>query len=179
MLALRSAMGIAVALVILPAYPHVVLDQPAALAGTSYRAALQVAHGCGASPTTVIRIQIPERFRDAKPMPKPGWTLAVTTAPLSQPYTNHGSTVTEGVTEIVWTASSPAYALPDAHFDEFVFRGGLAPVAGPLWFKVVQSCAQGSNQWVEVPPSGNSTDGLKSPAALLDVIESAAVGHAH
>ncbi|MEO7939487.1 MAG: YcnI family protein [Burkholderiaceae bacterium] len=177
--ALRSAMGIALALVIFPSYSHVVLGQPAALAGTSYRAALQVAHGCGASPTTTIRVQIPEQLRDAKPMPKPGWTLAVTSAPLRQPYTSHGSTVTEGVTEIVWTANSPETALPDAQYDEFVFRGGLAPVAGPVWFKVVQSCAQGSNQWVEVPSSGNSTQGLKSPAALLDVIESSTVGHQH
>lgn len=65
--AVRSAMGIALAMVIFPSHAHVALGQPAALAGTSYRAALQVAHGCGASPTTAIRVQIPERLRDAKP----------------------------------------------------------------------------------------------------------------
>ena len=80
---------------------------------------------------------------------------------------------------IVWTATSPEHWLADAHYDEFVFRGGLAPVAGPMWFKVVQTCAQGSNRWVEVPASGSATRGLQWPAALLDVIESGPAAHQH
>ena len=160
-------------------FSHVVLGEPAALAGTSYRAALQVGHGCGDSPTTVIRVTIPAGFRGAKPMRKPGWNLSTSTARLAQPYDSHGRQVTEDVSEIVWTAASKENWLADAHYDEFVFRGGLAPVAGPMWFKVVQTCASGTNEWVEVPVSGQSTRGLKSPAALLDVIESGSAAHQH
>ena len=55
----------------------------------------------------------------------------------------------------------------------------LAPVAGPMWFKVVQSCETGSNQWVQIPADGQSPHSLASPAALLDVIGSGAGAHAH
>ena len=158
---------------------HVVLAEPAALAGTSYRAALRVGHGCGDSPTTEMRVEIPAHFRGAKPMPKTGWKLTTYKTALAKPYDSHGRQVTEDVSEIVWTATSPEHWLADAHYDEFVFRGGLAPVAGPMWFKVVQTCAQGSNRWIEVPASGSATRGLRWPAALLDVIESGPAVHQH
>ena len=138
---------------------HVVLDEPAALAGRSYRAALRVGHGCDGSPTTAIKVLIPAGFQGAKPMPKAGWTLSTRLARLDKPYNSHGKTVTEDVTEITWSASTPASWLPDAHYDEFVLRGGLPAAAGALWFKVLQTCDQGSNAWVEVPATGTSTKG--------------------
>lgn len=160
-------------------FAHVVLLEPAALAGQSYRAALRVAHGCEGAPTTALQVMLPPGFRGAKPMPKPGWTLSVQSTPLAQAYDDHGRRVTEDVSSITWSASTPAHWLPDAYYDEFVLRGSLPAQAGPLWFKVIQTCSRGRNDWVEVPPSGSSTRGLKSPAALLDVIESDAAGHQH
>jgi uncharacterized protein YcnI len=179
---MRLAMAASLALGFAPvSFSHVVLGEPAALAGTSYRAALRVGHGCGESPTTAIRVWMPAGFRGAKPMPKPGWQLSITKVALdqAQAYGSHGRQVTEDVSEITWTATSQASWLPDAHFDEFVFRGSLAPVAGPMWFKVVQTCAKGSNQWVEVPEKGGNAHDLQWPAALLDVIESGSAAHQH
>lgn len=158
---------------------HIVLDEPAALANTSYRAAFRVGHGCEGSPTTAFSVQIPAGFRGARPMPKPGWTLATIRTKLERPYQDHGRSVTEDVSEITWTAASREAALPDAHYDEFVMRGGLGDQAGPMWFKVVQTCEKGANRWVEVPASGTSTKGLKSPAALLEVIPSGGATHQH
>ena len=51
--------------------------------------------------------------------------------------------------------------------------------ASPMWFKVLQTCETGSIDWAQTPASGSSTKGLKTPAALLEVIESGAGGHAH
>jgi uncharacterized protein YcnI len=48
-----------------------------------------------------------------------------------------------------------------------------------MWFKVLQTCEKGSIDWAEVPATGASTKGLKFPAALLEIIESGAVGHQH
>ena len=160
-------------------FAHVVLLEPAALAGQSYRAALRIGHGCEGEPTTAIQVTLPAGFQGAKPMPKAGWALSIKRARLDKPYTDHGRKVEEDVSEITWTATSPDHALPDAHYDEFVLRGGLPDKAGPLWFKVTQTCSKGVNPWVEVPASGASTKGLKFPAALLDVIESSAAGHQH
>jgi uncharacterized protein YcnI len=54
-------------------YAHIVLSEPAALAGTSYRATLRVGHGCDGSPVTALRVTLPAGFMGAKPMPKAGW----------------------------------------------------------------------------------------------------------
>lgn len=162
------------------AFSHVSLQDGAAAPGSGYRATLRVGHGCQGSPTTGLRVLIPAGFNAVQPVPKPGWTLATRVGPLAQPYESHGTRYTEGVLEVSWTASTPDQALPDAYYDEFVLRGTTPARPGPLWFKVLQSCAQGSNAWVEVPAAGLSTQGLKAPAVLLEVLDvQAAGGHGH
>ena len=168
------------ALLSVPARAHVVLQDGAAAANSSYRATFRVGHGCDGEPTTSMRVLLPAGFNGAQPMPKPGWTLRTVTGPLALPYESHGKKYTEGVLEISWTANSADNALPHAYYDEFVLRGSTPAKPGPLWFKVLQSCAKGSNDWVEVPTRGTSTKGLKMPAALLEVLDvQAAGGHAH
>jgi len=107
-------------------------------------------------------------------MPKAGWTVVTQTGKLAEPYTSHGKTYTEGVQDITWTAKSPEDALPADFYDEFILRGTTPSRAGAIWFKVVQSCAKGVNAWVDVPASGTSTKGLKSPAALLELLDTKA-----
>lgn len=152
---------------------HVALEPASAPAGSSYRAAFRVGHGCDGWPTTGITVLMPVGVQGAKPMPKPGWTLATRTDTLATPYASHGKTVTEDVAEVSWVAQTPQAALPDAHYDEFVLRVGLPAQAGPLWFKVVQTCGDGQQQrrtsWDQVPAAGTSTKGLKTPAVLLRV----------
>lgn len=161
-------------------HAHVVLEEPAALAGSSYRAAFRIGHGCAGSPTTGIKVYIPAGVRGAKPMPKAGWTLTTQRAPLAQPYDYHGKTVREDVVEISWTAQSPAQALPDDWYDEFVLRATLPVQAGALWFRVLQTCASGQLDWADIPAQGTSTRGMKTPAALLEVLPSGgASAHAH
>ena len=162
------------------AHAHVVLEEPVALAGSSYRAAFRVGHGCAGSPTTGIRVFIPAGVRGAKPMPKAGWALSTKRAPLAQPYDNHGKTVREDVVEISWTVQDPTQALPDDWYDEFVLRATLPAQAGALWFRVLQTCASGQLDWSDIPAQGTATRGMKTPAALLDVLPSGgAAGHAH
>lgn len=160
-------------------FSHIVLGEPAALANTSYRATFRIGHGCDGSPVTALKVTIPPGFQGAKPMPKAGWVLSVTSAKLAKPYDSHGTQITEDVSEITWTAASKDSGLPDGWYDEFVLRGGLPQQAGPMWFKVLQTCERGRIDWAEVPAAGTSTQGLKAPAALLEIIESGAVGHAH
>lgn len=161
------------------AFPHIVLDEPAALSGRSYKASLRVGHGCDGAPTTAIRVQIPAGFTDAKPMPKAGWVLSTKVSKLAVPYDNHGKKVIEDVSEITWTAASKDNWLPEAYYEEFVLRGGLPSAGGAMWFKVLQTCDKGSNDWSQVPTSGTDTKGLKMPAALLDIIPSGNAEHQH
>jgi periplasmic copper chaperone A len=161
------------------AFSHVTLEQQQVETGTYYKATLRVGHGCEGLPTTAIRVQLPAGFQGAKPMPKAGWSVQTTLAKLATPYDNHGKPVTEDVTEIVWTANSPASALPDNQYDEFALRGRAAMPVGAAWFKVTQLCKdgakEGSNPWTEIPAQGTSTRGMKFPAALLNVTAPVAV----
>ncbi|MEO7127644.1 MAG: YcnI family protein [Rhodoferax sp.] len=178
-LTLKSIAATSLLMLAASTFAHIVLDQPAALAGTSYKAVFRVGHGCAGSPTTAIKVLIPAGFRGAKPMPKPGWVLSIQREKLAQPYETHGRLVTDAVTQITWTAASRDDWLSNDWYDEFVLRGGLPAEAGALWFKVLQTCEQGGTDWAEIPSSGTSTHGLKAPAALLEIIPIGHVGHAH
>ena len=163
------------------AQAHIVLQDGAAPAGAGYRATFKVGHGCDANATTGIAVTIPPGFTGAQPMPKAGWSARVVSGKLEQPYESHGKKFTDGVLEISWTATSAENALPSNFYDEFVLHGTTPGKPGALWFKVVQTCTQGSNAWVDIPPSGTSTKGMKTPAALLEVmdIQATAGGHSH
>jgi periplasmic copper chaperone A len=157
---------------------HITLEQASVEPGTTTKATLRVGHGCEGLPTNVIKVTIPAGFQGAKAMPKAGWSVAVQRAKLAQPYDNHGTPVTEDVSEITWTAIAREAYLPDDQYEEFVLRGKTPEAAGPLWFKVSQLCKDGDktgqNPWLEVPAVGTSTKGLKFPAALMNVAAPAA-----
>jgi uncharacterized protein YcnI len=158
---------------------HVTVDPPEAATGSSIKAALRVGHGCNGQATHTLTVRLPEGFRGAKPMPKPGWTITITQARLAQPYDSHGRQVNEDVVEVSWRATTPEAALADAHYDEFVLRGQVVAAPGPLWLRVSQLCESGRWDWAELPASGTSTQGLKAPAVLLQVQPAAAAGHVH
>lgn len=162
------------------AQAHTVLEYQVATAGQSYKAAFKVSHGCGRSPTRQMVVDIPVGVQAAKPMPKAGWHLEVTREKLAQPYTSHGRTVTEDVTRISWTAKTVEDMLPSGHYDEFVLVGTLPGQSGMMYWPVQQVCEQGRNDWTEVPKPGQKPSDLKSPAAALELMPSAAAaGHAH
>jgi uncharacterized protein YcnI len=157
---------------------HIVLTDQLALAGSYYKGTLRVGHGCGDEPTTAIIVKIPAGFEGAKPSPKFGWNITIKKEPLSKPFKSHGKTITEDVVEIKWEANNKDFYLPNEQFDEFSFLTRLPTKSGPYWINVRQECTKGVNDWAEVPSSGTSTKGLKSPAALLELLPSQ-VNHQH
>ncbi len=163
----------------IPVFAHIVLESKSAPASSSYKAVFLVGHGCQGSATTGVAVQIPTGFLGAKPYPKAGWTVSTQLGKLAKPHDSHGKRVTEDVTLVSWKASNREAALPDAFFDEFVLRGKLPESAGPLWFKVLQTCDSGSNDWSDIPASGTATQGLKFPAVLLEIQPAASAQHHH
>lgn len=159
------------------AQAHITLDQPAAPAGSSYRATFKVGHGCDGAATTVITVTLPEGLRGAKPMPKPGWTLSTTRRPLKAPYESHGKAITDELAEVRWTANTPADALPDAWYDEFVLRASLPAAPGELWFAVRQTCTQGEWNWAEKPSAANPKPRAPAVKLLVQPQPSAAPAH--
>lgn len=163
----------------MPSFAHIVLENKSATAGSNYKAVFLVSHGCQGSATTGVSVQIPAGFLGAKPYPKAGWTVSTQLGKLGKPHESHGKRITEDVATVSWKATSPEAALPDAFFDEFVLRGKLPASPGSLWFKVLQTCENGNNDWSEIPASGSSTQGLRTPAVLLELKPAEAVQHHH
>jgi uncharacterized protein YcnI/copper(I)-binding protein len=164
------------------AQAHVSLATREAAPNSTYKAVLQVPHGCDGEATTAIRVQIPEGVIAVKPMPKAGWTLTTTRGAYAKAYENHGRTLSEGVKEIVWSGGN----LADDHFDEFIFSATIATdgdAAKAVYFPVVQQCAKGEAAWTEIPAAGQSTRELKKPAPALRIAANTklaqAGGHDH
>lgn len=151
-----------------PVFSHVVLEQGNAFAGSYHKAVFRVSHGCQGSATTSVAVYIPAGVTGVKPYPKAGWPAAIERQPAPQ-----------DVTVIRWSAAGKEAALPDAYVDEFSLRAKVPDTAGPVWFRVLQTCENGRNDWREIPATGTSTQGLKTPAVLLQVkpAEAAAPHH--
>lgn len=156
----------------IPTWAHVTLERQEAPVGSSYKAVLRVPHGCSGSPTTAIRVRVPEGLIAVKPMPKPGWQLGTVTGKYPKLFKLRGAALSEGVTEISWSGGR----LLDAHYDEFVFAGTLAEELGggqTIYFPVVQECEKGVHRWIEIPtgkPSHGHGEGGADPAAALRLL---------
>jgi uncharacterized protein YcnI len=151
------------------AHAHVTLETREAPVGANYKAVMRVPHGCDGSATTSVRIRMPEGFVAVKPMPKAGWKLDVVKGKYPKTYNlQHGVTLTEGVTEVAWSAGN----LPDSNYDEFVFIGTIADelkAGQTIYFPVVQECEKGVHRWIEIPAGGGGHDHGESrePAPAL------------
>ena len=166
-----SKTGFVVAAIVLAASPacaHVGLETKQATIGASYKAVFTVPHGCAGSPTVKIRVQIPEGVIAAKPMPKAGWNVEAISGKYAGEYDYHGSKLSEGVKEVVWSGGK----LPDHHYEEFVVSTYLTTGLKPnttLYFPVVQECEQGVSRWIDIPAGGQSghSHDSKTPAPGL------------
>lgn len=158
-----------------PSLAHIALQQREATAGT-YKAVLGVPHGCDGEPTISLRVEIPEGFVGAQPMPKPGWDIKIEKGDYAQVYHLHSEEVGSGPVAVTWSGGN----LPDEYYDEFTLRGTLAGVRDGqrLFFKTVQTCSSGKQQaWIEEPAAGQDAHALKHPAPFLVI--RAANGSAH
>ena len=152
------------------ALAHVTLEVGEAKVGSTYKAVVRVPHGCDGKATIAVRVQIPDGVIAVKPMPHAGWELSTKIELYAAPVKYLEDPLTEGVREIVWTGGS----LPDAWYDEFVFRGRL-PDEGAgttIYFPVVQECEGGAvDRWIDIPEAGKSADDYEKPAPGLQLIE--------
>ncbi|RYF32301.1 MAG: copper chaperone PCu(A)C [Comamonadaceae bacterium] len=137
------------------AMAHITLPPGGAIAGADYEAAFRVGHACkDAKATTGVTVRLPKGFTLNDAQARKGWKLDVQKT---------------GDGEVRWTADSPATALPTAERAEFIVRGKLTATPGPLYFKVLQSCDNGSADWAQLP-GGAADEKVPFPAARLDVL---------
>ena len=155
------------------AQAHVTLETTQAAAGSYYKAVLRVGHGCDGADTTRVRVRIPDGVLSVKPQPKAGWTLDLTQGRYDQPQTVHGAPVESGVREISWTG-----VLPEAYYDEFVFRAYLSEGIQPgqtVYFPVVQECGEAVSRWIDTSGAPDAAE----PAPGVKITAPAHGGHGH
>ncbi len=149
-----------------PAAAHVTLEVQQAQAGAAFKAVFCIPHGCGGAATVRVHVVLPEGSLDARPMPKPGWSLSTVRRPLAEPVPDgHGGEMRETTAEVVWEGGR----LEDAHYDEFVVRFRTPDRPGEtVWIPVTQSCEDGKvAAWTEVPEPGRRVTDYRRPAAAL------------
>lgn len=167
----RITLGLAVVLAGCPSlattsFAHVTLAVQQAPIGAEYKAIFRVPHGCKGSATVKLSVEMPGGIVDVKPQPKPGWQIEIVKGSYDKPYHLGHSEVTEGVKTVTWSGGS----LPDDYYDEFVLIGhldkGLQP-GSRMYFPTIQTCEQGSDNWVEIPNTGKSSHDYRFPAPSL------------
>ena len=115
-----------------PAFAHIHTDPAAVQAGTDATVGFIVEHGCAGSPTTKVEIQMPDGFTNIEGIDGGGFTATVD----GQVVTFAGATLPDKTEQ----AFKVSFTAPD--------EPGEVPV------KLVQTCEQGSNDWIQVQAEG-------------------------
>jgi periplasmic copper chaperone A len=174
---LGAGFGLAVA-VSATAAAHVSIEETEAAAGSSAIITFAFSHGCDGSPTTQVRIQMPESIPSVSPTINANWDVEKVTEALDTPIEGaHGEQITERVTEVVYTARTP---VEDGFRDTFELSVSIPEDAAgqTLYFPTIQTCAAGESPWIEVPAEGQDHDDLESPAPSIEVVAATDVdGH--
>lgn len=152
---------------------HALMMQKDVAAGAWHLMQIGIPHGCGGSPTTAIRIKVPEGIALVRPERKPGWKLSMTMRKIDKPFTSEGVTYTEGVDEIIWTGGD----LGDLEFDRFNALIKFPNDPGKtLYFKTIQQCVNGENRWIEIPEGGKKWGEYQHPAPFVVLYDPKAQG---
>lgn len=155
---------------------HVSIAESEAQAGAFTLLTFGVPHGCEGSPTTAVRIQMPETIPQVTPTVNPNWGVEKVMTELDEPIeAGHGEQITERVSEVVYTARTP---LADGYRDAFVLSLQVPEDAAgeTLYFPTVQTCEAGETAWIEIPTDGQDGEELATPAPSIVVVEASTGG---
>jgi uncharacterized protein YcnI len=107
---------------------------------------LLVPHGCGDSPTTEVRMKVPDNVNMILPEPKAGWQIKLTKRKLPEPKKVGRREITEVQDEVIWSGGS----LPIDQAGLFTFVTNFPDKPGErVYFKIIQKCASGEVKWVD------------------------------
>lgn len=160
----------------IPASAHVTVTPDTTAAGAYAVLTFSFGHGCEGSPTTALRIAMPEEIPSVTPTINPGWTVEKVDQKLDEPVEDaHGNQLTERVAEVVYTAKTPVV---DGFRDTVQLSVQLPDAEGEtLAFPVVQTCVKGETGWTETAAEGQDAEALESPAPLVTITEASGEGH--
>jgi uncharacterized protein YcnI len=148
------------------AQAHVTLQPTSAPAGAFTRLDVRVPNERDDASTNKIDLQMPPGFAAASYEPVEGWSVKVTKSQLETPIQTPDGEITEGVTQITWTADDADAAIAPGAFRDFGLSVQIPGKAGDkLEFKALQTYDSGEVvRWIGAEDSDN-------PAAIVTVID--------
>ncbi|MGY1813412.1 YcnI family copper-binding membrane protein [Blastococcus sp. SYSU D00820] len=158
---LAGGMGIASA--------HVRVSSADAAPGGYGELVFRVPNESDTASTVSLRVQVPADtpLASVSVKPIPGWTATTTTGPIDPPVEVHGTEVTEGVTEITWTAE-PGQGIAPGQYQTFAISAGPIPEVDSISFPAVQTYDDGMEQaWIEPTVEGQEEPQYPAPVLTL------------
>ena len=142
---------------------HVTVSPDELVAGDHGVLTFAFSHGCESSPTTALRITMPEGLASVSPTLDGDWTIDV----------ERGD---DGlVSAVTYTALSPVAT---------DLRGAVSMGVGldeetpaSLAFPVEQKCVEGTTEWTQIAENGEDPHSLDAPAPVVTVAAATGTGH--
>jgi uncharacterized protein YcnI len=150
------AVGLATALAA-PASAHVSVNPQTAEQGGFSALTFRVPTEKDDASTTKVQVAFPSDtpLASVSVKPVPGWTYQVTKNKLAQPIQSDDGPITDAVSQITWTASSPDTAVKPGEFQEFGVSAGPLPKTAAISFKALQTYSDGSVvRWIDTQTPG-------------------------
>ena len=164
-LATAGILGGAVLALAVPslASAHVGVSPDELVAGDHGVLTFSFSHGCENSPTTALRITMPEGLASVAPTLDGDWSIQV----------ERGD---DGlVSAVTYTALAPVPTDLRGAVSMSVSLDENTP--DTLAFRVVQECVEGATEWTQLAENGEDPHSLDAPAPVVSVIAAAADGH--
>lgn len=166
--------GTAIALAApLAASAHVTLDKNTAAAGSFALLSFKVPNESATAGTNKIVVTLPSDtpFAYVSYVPVAGWTTTLTTTTLDTPVEAEGSTITEAVTSVTWTADAGS-EVQAGQLQLFPLSLGPVPDTGSIVLPVEQTYTDGT-----VVSWSDTTEGAEHPAPVLFVNDAPVADH--
>ncbi|WP_311257575.1 YcnI family protein [Microbacterium sp. WCS2018Hpa-9] len=142
---------------------HVSVSPDELVAGDHGVLTFSFAHGCDNSPTTSLKVTMPEGLASVAPTMDSDWAIDIEKG-------DDGL-----VSAVTYTAVAP---VPNE------LRGAVSMAVGldedtpdSLAFPVVQTCVEGSTEWTQLAEDGEDPHSLDAPAPVVEVVAASADGH--
>lgn len=142
---------------------HVSVSPDELIAGDHGVLTFSFAHGCENSPTTSLKVTMPDGLASVAPTMDSDWTIDI----------ERGD---DGlVSAVTYTALTP---VPND------LRGAVSMSVGldestpdSLAFPVIQTCVEGSTEWTQLAAEGEDPHSLDAPAPVVEVVDAVSGGH--
>ncbi|MDQ1630821.1 MAG: hypothetical protein QOC80_793 [Frankiaceae bacterium] len=158
-----------------PASAHVSVNPQTAEQGGFSALTFRVPTETDNASTTKVQVAFPTDtpLASVSVKPIPGWTYQVTKNKLPQPIQSDDGPITDAVSQITWTASSPDTAVKPGEFQNFDVSVGPLPKTAAISFKALQTYSDGSIvRWIDTQTPGGAEP--EHPAPTLSLTPAAA-----